>query len=161
MRARGIEPGEKARQAYEMAIGTYQGPAMANAKWQMNANGVRSRVPQLAIAQNLNTYTFDGQNNTYVRAMGRRTYESSLSGIEAPEAVQASGAGTGGDWSSWANILESFLRPITQGVGRAIGGKEGPSVVVQQTPAEEKVPGWVVPAAVVGGAGVLFLLLKK
>lgn len=160
MRARGLQPGNDARQAYAMAIGSYKGPAVKNAAWDLNANGVRSAVPQMAIARNLNTYTFDGRANTYVRAMDRRTYESALAGIEAPESVKDGGAGVGNDWSSWASVLNSFLEPITKGVGRAIGGKEGPSVVVQQAPASE-LPGWVVPAALVGGAGVLFLLLKK
>lgn len=72
-------------------------------------------------------------------------------------------AQTPGGSSSWFDVLKTVGANVSSGIGLGIASKLGyrqPGTTVVQAP-PSKVPGWVVPAALAGGAGVLFLLLRR
>lgn len=78
---------------------------------------------------------------------------SSFSPSSSAAPLPTSSAGT-----SWLDVVNTVAGNLAKGVATKIGG--APRTTVNMAP-PSSMPGWVIPAAVVGGAGVLFLLLRR
>ncbi len=73
-----------------------------------------------------------------------------------PYDAGAPSASTGSSAAGWTDILNTLVGGVAKGIAGKIGG---PQTVVRTAP--PTTPSWIVPAALVGGAGVLYLLLRR
>ena len=126
-----------------------------------------------AVGRVLGTYAFDAQNVPLHRKMAAQYYippvapgMGSLDNLFNWDAVvnqesATATAETGDSPFNWGGFLGTLFSPISEGVGRRIGGPRGPETVIAPRRREET-PGWVVPAVVAGAVGIpLVLLLAK
>lgn len=87
-----------------------------------------------------------GRNNRYSNLLATRVYDSP-------------GIGDVDGDTSWLDIANTFVGAVGTGVSNLIGGKPQ-TTIINQTPAAKPFP-WLTVGAVAGGAGLLFLLMKR
>lgn len=156
MHAKGIQVGQSARRAYALSLQGGLKTAVPHANWVFDRGYERSEVPISAVERSLQTYAYNAESSPAHQAIGAYAYR--VPGLQGLGGTTETGEGFG--VAPWTNVLSSFLAPIAGGIGRKIAPEAQTTTIVQQAPTS-KTPGWVVPAAVVGGVGLLYMLFRK
>lgn len=119
----------------------------------------------------LGTYAFDAQNVPLHRKIAAQYYLPPMEPggmgepLPVPKTVNqpraTATAETGESGFNWGGFLGTLFTPISEGVGRRIGGPRGPETVIAPRPRQET-PTWVAPAvAAAVGIPLVLLLTRK